>query len=282
MHREKIQLQKWKRAVPFICILVLLTAGYTMAADGKDTFFDQFVVAGGGIVYYVLIPMSIVALFRIFELCYLVRRKRLVPASAPTEIATVVHQYGFSALAHRLSEKRDLISRVFWRAAAQTTGKPDRALLEDLMAEALHDEESRLLRKVELCNIIGNVAPMVGLFGTVYGMIQAFGILGIAGGQPRPDELAEKISVALVTTFWGLLIAIPALALYGVFRSRIESLSSEAAVQVETLLRRLLPSMNPGRFGLETDTHEPFEDREESMRKRREARTRNRVDPSSS
>ena len=71
-------------------------------------------------------------------------------------------------------------------------------------------------------------------------MIKAFTILGSAGGQPRPDQLAEAISIALVTTFWGLLVAIPALFMHGFFRTRIESLVSEAALETEALLERLL------------------------------------------
>jgi len=124
--------------------------------------------------------------------------------------------------------------------------KADRKYLHELASDALDEQIYLLLRKIEWCGIIGNVAPMVGLFGTVYGMIQAFDILGSAGGQPQSDQLAAKISIALVTTFWGLLIAIPSLLIHGIFRVRIESIAGEATVEIETLLTRLTPARDRG------------------------------------
>ena len=94
-------------------------------------------------------------------------------------------------------------------------------------------------RKIEWMNIIGNVSPMVGLFGTVLGIIQLFNALAASGGQPHPSQLAGGISVALVTTFWGLIIAIPALTLHGFFQNKIETLVSEAAVEGEKLLLQI-------------------------------------------
>ena len=94
---------------------------------------------------------------------------------------------------------------------------------------------------------------MVGLFGTVFGMIKAFNILGIAAGQPRPDQLAAAISIALITTFWGLLVAIPALVMHGIFRARLEEIADEAAVELENLFRQitLIPA-SPRPFSAET------------------------------
>jgi len=97
-----------------------------------------------------------------------------------------------------------------------------------------------MLRKVEYLHIIGNIAPMIGLFGTVYGIILAFNKLVEVvrqGGVTQPDQLAEGISVALVTTLWGLMVAIPAMAMYGYFRNQIEALTAEAVLTVQELLR---------------------------------------------
>ena len=102
--------------------------------------------------------------------------------------------------------------------------------------ESLQEQAMTLFRRIEWLNIIGNVSPMVGLFGTVLGIIKMFNSLALAGGQPHPSQLAGGISVALVTTFWGLLIAIPALTVHGFFQNRIETLVSEAAVEGETIL----------------------------------------------
>ncbi len=96
----------------------------------------------------------------------------------------------------------------------------------------------RLLRRIEYLNVIGNVSPMIGLFGTVVGMIQAFArIYSAAGGMPEADKLAGDIAVALVTTFWGLLIAIPALSAFALFRNRIDTYAAEVVKLCDGLLR---------------------------------------------
>jgi hypothetical protein len=98
---------------------------------------------------------------------------------------------------------------------------------------------------------------MVGLFGTVFGMIQAFNLLGIAEGRPAFDQLAGAISVALVTTFWGLMVAIPALVCYSIFRSRIEAYIGEAAVETDVLLGQLFKIQSLTSAALKTTPGEP-------------------------
>lgn len=94
----------------------------------------------------------------------------------------------------------------------------------------------RRLRAIEPLNVVGNVAPMIGLFGTVYGMILAFRQIVLGGGSPDPVALANGIGTALVTTFWGLIVAIPALSGYALLRNKIDGLTSEATRAVEEVI----------------------------------------------
>jgi biopolymer transport protein ExbB len=109
-------------------------------------------------------------------------------------------------------------------------------------AEAMSDElVVRRLRRIEVLNVFGQVAPMIGLFGTVYGMIVAFFTIAQSGGTADPVALAGGIGTALVTTFWGLLIAIPALSTHAVVRNRIDSAGTEGAREVEQICARFRP-----------------------------------------
>lgn len=99
------------------------------------------------------------------------------------------------------------------------------------------------LRRIEPLNIIGNVAPMIGLFGTVYGMILAFREIVAAGGSPDPVSLAAGIGTALTTTFWGLVVAIPALAGYAVLRNMIDANAVENSRLTERVLAHFRPAV---------------------------------------
>ena len=86
---------------------------------------------------------------------------------------------------------------------------------------------------------------MIGLFGTVHGMINAFYEIANGGGTPDPNKLAEGISTALFTTLVGLAVAIPAIAAYNVLRNRVSRLLLEVGVTSENLMSRF-EDVQPG------------------------------------
>ncbi len=108
--------------------------------------------------------------------------------------------------------------------------------------EQTADEQTTLrFRRIEFLNVLGQVSPMIGLFGTVYGMILAFQAIVVSGGNADPVLLAGGIGTALTTTFWGLVVAIPALAGYAIIRNRIDEMTTEATLTAESMLGQFRP-----------------------------------------
>jgi len=207
------------------------------AAGGQ---FQKFFLAGGPLVWLVLLPLSVLSVVLIVQYFLLIRRSSLLPQQAAGKIREFLENGSFEPALDFLAGEGSLLSRIVQEGL--TESKNGRVAMELAMNEMLEQETTGLFRKIEWLNIIGNVAPMIGLFGTVWGMINAFTGIVRAGGQPEPADLAGGISVALVTTWWGLVVAIPALAAYGSLRNRIDAISSEAAVVAEGLLRDIRPS----------------------------------------
>lgn len=113
-------------------------------------------------------------------------------------------------------------------------------------AELIASEEcARWFRKIEVLNLIGNVAPLIGLAGTVWGMIIAFSSLGATGGQAGPAELSDGIAKALFHTLLGLCLAIPCLGVFGVYRSIVDKTCTRAMIICAELVDAL-PSKSEG------------------------------------
>lgn len=104
--------------------------------------------------------------------------------------------------------------------------------VEKAMEEAAREQAARLFRKIEYLSVIGTLAPMLGLLGTVWGMILAF-MEFERKANPQVSELAPGIYKALVTTLMGLGVAVPALAFFAIFRNRIDELVAEASLMAE-------------------------------------------------
>jgi biopolymer transport protein ExbB len=207
----------------------------------RQTFFAQFVVAGGPIVWFVLLPMSLAMVFLAAEHSLTIRRKKLLPCGIGSEMVEMIRQHGPKQLGARIGDRGDLVSIAVRKAIAQSRG--DWLRMRSALDESLQEQAWGLMRRIEWISLIGTVSPMVGLFGTVFGMIKLFNAIVAAGGQPQPAQLADGISVALVTTFWGLFIAIPAVAIHGVFRNRIETLVSDAVTDAENIVPEIKRSL---------------------------------------
>jgi biopolymer transport protein ExbB len=108
----------------------------------------------------------------------------------------------------------------------------------EAMQEVGEEENMKLEHRLSYMALIGTISPMVGLFGTVDGMIQSFSVIATSETTPKPSELADGISTALVTTLVGLAIAIPAIAAYNILKNRIARLVLEVGIVSEGLMSR--------------------------------------------
>jgi biopolymer transport protein ExbB len=100
------------------------------------------------------------------------------------------------------------------------------------------EENMKLEHRLSYMALIGSIAPMVGLLGTVDGMIGSFSVIANSPTTPKPNELAAGIATALFTTLIGLVIAIPAIAVYNILKNRVSRLVLEVGIISEDLLSR--------------------------------------------
>jgi biopolymer transport protein ExbB len=239
-----------KFAVPVLALAALLVFAATAHAEAPAgerislNYFQRFVIDGGFITWGILIPLSVVTLALILDHAWRTRPSQLLDRERFDEIAAALRQGDVKAAWDLTTEDDHFLSAVVRRGLAELPTGPQAA--EYAVIEASEEQASRLFSRIEYLNIIGNVSPMIGLIGTVYGIILAFNTLADVvrqGGVTKPDQLAEGISIALVNTFWGLIIAIPALAMYGLFRNRIDVVAAQIAAQTIALLKGLGPTL---------------------------------------
>lgn len=168
------------------------------------------------------------------------RRINILPEGVVQQAKRLIQERQYRDLLNLVSQEESYFSQVLsssLREASHGYGAMARA-----MEQAGDEFTTRRLRRIELLNVIGNVAPMIGLFGTVYGMILTFQGIVASGGRPNPVDLAGGIGTALTTTFWGLVVAIPSLAGYAVIRNNIDALTSEASLAAGEIVNQFRPT----------------------------------------
>jgi biopolymer transport protein ExbB len=106
------------------------------------------------------------------------------------------------------------------------------------MQEIGEDEGMKFDHRLSYLAMLANIATMVGLLGTVWGMVAAFMVIAQSDTSPKPSELATGVSQALVTTVWGLLQAIPAIIGHTVMKNRISRMMLETGIAAERMLSR--------------------------------------------
>lgn len=191
----------------------------------------------GSLIIWFLLALSASSIGLLGAMAMANRESRVTPQETAKKAGSLLRAKRYEELMETLDADGSFFSSVL-RAALSESGHGHRAMVR-AGEQTADDLTIKLLRRLEPLNIIGNVAPMVGLFGTVYGMILAFGEIVASGGTPDPVGLAAGIGTALTTTFWGLVVAIPALAGYAVLRNRVEVLTIESTRRAEALVNTL-------------------------------------------
>jgi len=196
--------------------------------------FDHYVVRGGWITWFLLIPLSVTALAVIIDCSLTIRRGSVMPPETVTTLSEMFGRGTYPDAVRYVSEGRSALSRVIFAGMSEAAN--GYTAMEHAMEDAIDEQAARFSRKIEYLNVIGNVAPMVGLFGTVQGIIGMFVSIADAGGIPVMSRISHDLGTALVATYWGLLVAIPSLTVFGLLRNRIDALLAECAVSADRLM----------------------------------------------
>lgn len=224
-------------------VMMFIAAGMVVAQEGEGEetgqtreygFLDM--VAAGGMVGHTIILCSVISLAMIIESFVNLRRDKLIPPEILSEIEVLFEDEEYDE-AIELCEAEP---SYFTNIVGATLPKRDQgymAIVESL-SEAGEAEAGRLHMKLSYMALITQIAPMLGLLGTVQGMIVAFQKIATSRGAPEPSELADSISMALVTTFEGLCVAIPGSGAFIYFRNKIVRLSNEVAGVCTDLFER--------------------------------------------
>ena len=200
----------------------------------------------GALMILTLVALSIATAYLVFDQFITLRRGEVVPEGLSESVRQALATGRVAEADAVCRNQPSVLSVVMLCGLAEADlGYP---AVEKASEEALVQQSSRLMRKIDYLAVIGNLAPMVGLLGTVTGMVTAFAQVAATRGGAGAGELAEGIYQALVTTVGGLLVAIPALGAHAVCRNRVDALLAEAtyqATQALAPLKRRLAGRTP-------------------------------------
>ena len=192
-------------------------------ADAPDGFVDILIASGW--VGLLIVILSIVAVALMIEHAVTIRESVLMPPGLAQRVGQQLQGGQVTQAVQQCKLQPSVLSFVIQAGLAEIDGKW--AAMEKAMEDATAERAARMHRKVEYLSVIANIATMLGLLGTVLGVIEAFRQL--AAGESGPANLASGIYLALVTTAEGLIVAIPSLGAYAFFRNKVDQLLSETA-----------------------------------------------------
>ena len=211
------------------------------ALQSVTAFFRQ-----GGVFMWPLLVCSIVSLTTIILRTLALREKNVLPLVIESEMERLVPGASAERLSRIVHHDSSSLARIV-RVALAHLRWPRSENVEAVQTRARH-EMVRLERGLVLLEVITGIAPLIGLIGTVSGLIHVFASLGLSAGAADAKRIAQGISEALSCTIFGLGIAVPSLVGFVYFSKKVEVLS----VEMESLVTDLLSKCYYGRAAGET------------------------------
>ncbi len=188
-----------------------------------------------------LVIASIVGLAIILERLFVLRASRVLPQGLLNDVLAQIRGQGISPQLIEKLEAGSPLGRIL--AAGLRNERNSREAMKESIEEAGRAALVDLERSLSTLGTVASISPLLGLFGTVVGMIMLFGSQSPAGASPA--ELAQGISVALYNTAFGLVVAVPSMIFYRLFRSRIDRMVAEMEQQAIKLVEVLHGERHP-------------------------------------
>ena len=216
------------------------------AAAKQTNMLQKWVIDGG----WTMIPLVILFFITIMLVVYVamqLNKKHFAPAALRDELVALMGECRVQSAIKLATESPTYLGRLVAYALPNVDANRPEDLGKDAVSDAVADftanERPSLMRFVDLIALSGSTAPTIGLFGTIQGMVEAFAVLAETG-QADPTTLAGSISVALLTTFWGLIISILALPAFFFLKKKAQALEAESVNAIQEMVNTSINVIN--------------------------------------
>lgn len=236
------RLLRWLR---FFALAIVVVTVFTMPALAQDAAeadnsptqenFLVYCFRASPVFFIIMALMSAWLGTVIFSSFSTLRLPKIIPPATVANLDALLGEKKFKEAYEVLKGDNSLFARSLTTGVERLSHGFDRAM-EALIGVA-EDGKMEMEHRISPIATIAALAPMMGLLGTVLGMIFAFQQIA-AGGQPKPAELAESIGLSLVTTLEGIVVALPALFFFALFKNRVARIAFEVESTCESYLWR--------------------------------------------
>ncbi|MFM7319479.1 MAG: MotA/TolQ/ExbB proton channel family protein, partial [bacterium] len=223
--------------------------------SSKDENLLLWIYKAEGIFFFPQLLMSIALVAMIVLYFMQVGRKEFLPVDLVDQMDTLTKEKKFQEAYDTVKSSNSLAGRLVTAGIVRlqnSGGQYDQAI--EAMQEIGEDEGMKFDHRLSYLAMLANIATMVGLLGTVWGMVAAFMVIAQSDTSPKPSELATGVSQALVTTVWGLLQAIPAIVAHTVMKNRVSRMMLETGIASERMLSRFQSLSKSAKAGVSTQT----------------------------
>ncbi len=225
------------------------TASAQEAAEGatsQKSMLDKWVIDGG----WTMIPLVLLFAATIFLVVFnlmALKREKFSPEAMRHELVNLMTECRVQSAIHLATQSPTYLGRLVAYALPNIDANRPEDLgkdsIEDAIADFTANERPQTMKFIDMLALIGQIAPSIGLFGTVQGMIGAFAVLSNTG-QANPTELAGSISVALLTTFWGLIVSIIAIPSFFFLKKIAQAREAECVNTISEMVNTSINVIN--------------------------------------
>lgn len=206
--------------------------------QAADRITLMMMIEQGGVILWIIMALGFVGIVLALYLLITVSSRREVPPALMKRAVAQVKAGEIQGAYHMCLERDEILARVL--AAGLKKAGHDRFVIQEAMESEGERSAAALWQRITYLNNIGTTAPLLGLLGTVWGMMNAFGAIAFDAAQVKGITMAYSVSMAMITTAGGLVLAIPAMGIYYFLRGRVIRIVADVEEQASVFLELLV------------------------------------------
>jgi biopolymer transport protein ExbB len=213
--------------------------------SGGGGSFLMWIIWSSGIIGAFLLILSIYFVATVVK-CFMTLTKEVAaPPDVVTKCEELLQARNFQGVYDLVKQDDSFFSRLVTVGIAEIpNGLADAREVMHKVAEA---ETVEMEKKISMLAVLGTLGPMIGLVGTLKGMITSFSVIAMSGTSLKPAEVAGGISEALLLTFEGVALSVPSIFFFAVFRNKVSTISAYVMLQSDEVMRHFAQAMRGGK-----------------------------------